>query len=110
MPEGMRWVGLDVQASESACAVFDAATGEVESRRFVGRPHELLEWLDGVERPFRAVYEAGPTRYGLARRAREHWLEVAVCAPGHIPRRPGDRVKPTGAMLCGWRACSRPAT
>jgi transposase len=93
MPEGMRWVGLDVHANESACAVFDTATGEVESRRFVGRPHELLEWLDGVERPFRAVYEAGPTGYGLARRARERGLEVAVCAPGHIARRPGDRVK-----------------
>lgn len=76
----------------------------------MGRPHELLEWLDGVERPFRAVYESGPSGYGLARRAREGGLEVAVCAPGHIARRPSDRVKTTGAMLCVWRACSRPAT
>ena len=93
MPEGMRWVGLDVHARETASAVFDGATGEVESRRFSGRPHELLEWLVGVERPFRAVYEAGPTGYGLARRARELGLDVRVCAPGHIARKPGDRVK-----------------
>jgi transposase len=89
----MRWVGLDVHAYETAGAVFDGATGEVESRRLPGRPHELLDWLEGVEPPFRAVYEAGPTGYGLARRAAERGLEVVVCAPGHIARKPGDRVK-----------------
>jgi transposase len=93
MPEGMRWVGLDVHARGTACAIFDGTSGEVESFSLVGRPHELLEWLERLERPFRAVYEAGPTGYGLARRARERGLEVAVCAPGHIARRPGDRVK-----------------
>jgi transposase len=93
MPEGMRWVGLDVHACESACALFDGTTGEVLSRRLSGRPHELLEWLEGVQRPFRAVYEAGPTGYGLARRAAERGFDVRVCAPGHIARRPGDRVK-----------------
>jgi transposase len=93
MPEGMRWVGLDVHAYETACAIFDGGTGEVESRRLPGRPHELLDWLEGVKPPFRAVYEAGPTGYGLARRARERGLELAVCAPGHIARKPGDRVK-----------------
>ena len=93
MPEGMRWIGLDVHARETACAVFDGTTGELEGRRFVGRPHQLLEWLAQIERPFRAVYEAGPTGYGLARRARERGIEMAVCAPGHISRKPGDRVK-----------------
>jgi transposase len=93
MPEGMRWVGLDVHAYETACAVFDGATGEVESRRFVGRPHELLDWLAGLGRPLRAVYEAGPTGYGLARGAAERGLDLLVCAPGHIARKPGGRVK-----------------
>ena len=93
MPEGMRWVGLDVHAKETACAVFDGGSGEVESRRLVGRPHEVLDWLEWVQRPFRAVYEAGPTGNGLARRARERGLELAVCAPGHIARKPADRVK-----------------
>ena len=86
-------MGWTCTLSETACAVFDAATGEVVSGRLRGRPHELLDWLEGIERPLRAVYEAGPTGYGLARRARERGLDVRVCAPGHIARRPGDRVK-----------------
>jgi transposase len=40
-----------------------------------------------------ATYEAGPTGYGLARAAAAHGIEVRVCAPGSIPRKPGERVK-----------------
>lgn len=69
MAHGIRWVGLDVHAHESTIAIFDQGTGEVTTKRVVGRPHELLPWLRGVARPARAVYEAGPTGYGLARRA-----------------------------------------
>ena len=43
--------------------------------------------------PVRAVYEAGPTGFGLARQARAEGLEVMVCSPGAIPRQPGDRIK-----------------
>ncbi len=32
MPDGIRWVGLDVHARESTLAVFDQATGEVVTR------------------------------------------------------------------------------
>jgi transposase len=39
------------------------------------------------------VYEAAPTGYGLARRARARGIEMAVCAPRRTERRPGDRVK-----------------
>lgn len=93
MPEGMRWVGLDVHAYETAGAVFDGASGEVEGHRLSGRPHELLDWLERLQPPVRAVYEAGPSGYGLARRAAERGLDLRVCAPGHIARKPGDRVK-----------------
>jgi hypothetical protein len=93
MPDGIRWVGLDVHARESTLAVFDQATGEVVTRRVVGRPHELLPWLRGVERPTRMVYEAGPTGYGLARRARAEGIELDVCAPGKTDRPAADRVK-----------------
>jgi transposase len=82
-----------VHAHESTIAIFDQGTGELTTRRVVGRPHELLPWLRGVARPARAVYEAGPTGYGLARRARAEGIEIAVCAPGRTERRPGDRVK-----------------
>jgi transposase len=93
MPNGMRWVGLDVHAHASALAVFDDATGEVITRRVVGRPIETLDVLRGLPQPMRAVYEAGPTGYGLVRRARAEGLEMVVCSPGNIERRAGDRVK-----------------
>src|SRR3954470_13063386 len=92
MPNGMRWVGLDVHARASAVAVFDDSTGEVISRRVVGRPIEVLGVLRELPGPLRAVYEAGPTGYGLVRRARGG-IEMAVCSPGNIERRPGDRIK-----------------
>ena len=69
MPDGIRWVGLDVHARESTLAVFDQATGEVITKRVVGRPHELLPCLLEIPRPARMVYEAGPTGYGLAPRS-----------------------------------------
>ncbi len=93
MPDGIRWVGLDVHARESTLAVFDQGTGEVVTRRVVGRPHELLRWLLEVPRPARMVYEAGPTGYGLARRARQEGIELSVCAPSKTERQPLDRVK-----------------
>src|SRR5919108_5961119 len=82
MADGIRWVGLDVHAHESTLAIFDQATGELMTRRVVGRPYALMPWLRGVERPARMVYEAGPTGYGLARRALAEGIELCVCAPG----------------------------
>ena len=93
MANGMRCVGLDVHVRETQAAVLDEGTGELSYRRIRGRPHEVVPYLEGLERPFRAVYEAGPTGYGLARRARERGLDVGVCAPGHILRRRQDRIK-----------------
>ena len=92
MPDGIRWVGLDVHARESTLAVFDQATGEVTTKRVMGRPHELLPWLRAVQRPARMVYEAGPTGYGLARRALAEGIELSVCAPSKTER-PSDRIK-----------------
>jgi hypothetical protein len=66
----MRWVGLDVHARASTVAVFDDVTGEVMTRRVNGRPLEVLDVLHRLPRPLRAVYEAGPTGYGLVRRER----------------------------------------
>jgi transposase len=92
--ESMRWVGVDVHAKESLAAVLDPATGEINTQRISGRPGEaVLEWLATVAPPFRAVYEAGPTGYGLVRRARERGLDVVVCAPGHILKNATDHIK-----------------
>ena len=96
MPDGIRWVGLGVHALEPTFAVFDHATGEVSTRRAVGRPHELLPWLRAVKRPARMVHEAGPTGYGLACRALAEGIELGVCAPGKTECPPADRVKTEG--------------
>src|SRR5215218_3507184 len=93
MANSMRCVGLDVHVRETQAAVLDLGTGEVSYRRIRGRPHEVVPYLEGLEGPLRAVYEAGPTGYGLARRARERGLSVEVCAPGHILKRAQDRIK-----------------
>jgi transposase len=91
--DGIRWVGLDVHAHESTFAVFDQASGELITKRVAGRPHELIERLMDIPVPARMVYEAGPTGYGLARRARAVGIEMAVCAPGRTDRSPAERIK-----------------
>ena len=108
MPEGIRWVGLDVHARESTLAIFDQATGEVITRRVVGRPHEVLPWLRELPRPVRAVYEAGPTGYGLARRARGGGDRGLGLRAGQAGARSGqDR---STATRSGWRGCWRPGS
>jgi transposase len=91
--EVTRFVGLDVHATETQAAVLDQKTGEMVYRRIRGRPREVVDYLETVARPFRAVYEAGPTGYGLARRAAERGLSVEVCAPGHILKHASERIK-----------------
>ena len=70
MSEGICFVGLDVHARKTSAAAVALGSGEV-----------------------RAVYEAGPTGFGLARAGRAAGFEVMVCSPGAIPRQPGDRIK-----------------
>jgi transposase len=41
----------------------------------------------------RAVYEAGPTGFGLARVATDRGIDVRVVAAGKVPRASGDRIK-----------------
>lgn len=93
MTDTMPRVGLDVHANQTHRAALDLATGELSRRRIEGPPERALDDLDGLGPSPIAVYEAGPTGFGLARAARERGLDVRVCAPGLIPRKPGDRVK-----------------
>jgi len=92
--QAIRLVGLDVHAAQTAGACLDHRTGEVIAQTIRGMPErEVLAWLESLPGPWRAVYEAGPTGYGLARAARDRGLDVVVCAPGHIRRHPSERVK-----------------
>lgn len=71
-----------------------AISGELRLERLRGAPSAtVIGFLERLEQPVRAVYEAGPTGFGLARAASERGLDLRVIAPGSIPRAPGDRVK-----------------
>jgi len=90
----MALVGLDVHRAQTVAAVLDPVTGELSVERLRGVPQRVvLAFLEELGRPVRAVYEAGPSGFGLARAAEERGVEVRVIAPGSIPRAPGDRVK-----------------
>ena len=93
MPERICFVGLDVHARRTARAAVQLGSGEVFEAQIPGPPVEAIEWLQTLPGPVRAVYEAGPTGFGLARAARAAGIEMMVCAPGAIPRQPGNRVK-----------------
>src|SRR5438034_4127467 len=90
--KAMSVVGLDVHARQTHAAVLVPDTGELRVCRLRMAPVEVASFLDGLG-PVRAVYEAGPTGFGLARVAREHGIDVRVAAPGSIPKGAGDRVK-----------------
>jgi transposase len=87
------FVGLDVHAKQTHAGIFDPASGELSRRRLNGEPLVVLPFLEALGAGVCAVYEAGPTGFGLARAAAERDLDVRVCAPGLIPRKPADRVK-----------------
>jgi transposase len=91
--DGICFAGLDVHARKTAAAAVQLGSGEVFKARLAGSPAAAIEWLQTLPGPVRAVYEAGPTGFGLARAGRAAGLEVMVCSPGAIPRQPGDRIK-----------------
>jgi transposase len=91
--EGICFAGLDVHARRTAGAAIKLGSGEVFKAQIPGSPIEAIGWLQSLPGSVRAVYEAGPTGFGLARAARAMGVEVMVCSPGAIPRQPGDRVK-----------------
>ena len=86
-------VGLDVHAKATVAACLDVESGELCFRRVNGPPRSVLDYLEGLPASVLATYEAGVVGYGLAREAAGRGIEVRVCAPGSIPRKPGDRVK-----------------
>jgi transposase len=91
--DGICFAGLDVHARKTAGAAVLLGSGEVFRAQIAGSPLAAIEWLRSLPGPVRAVYEAGPTGFGLARAARAAGIELMVCSPGAIPRQPGDRIK-----------------
>jgi transposase len=91
--DGICFVGLDAHARKTAVAAIRLGSGEVWKAQLPGSPAAAIEWLRTLPGEVRAVYEAGPTGFGLARAARAAGIEMTVCSPGAIPRQPGDHTK-----------------
>jgi transposase len=85
-------VGLDVHARQTHAAVLVPDTGEVSVSKLRMEPVGVVSFLEGLG-PVRAVYEAGPTGFTLARAAQKRGVDIRVVAPGSIPKGSGDRVK-----------------
>jgi len=98
MTDGICFAGLDVHARKTAAAAVQLGSGEVFKAQLPGSAAAAIEWLQSLPGPVRAIYEAGPTGFGLARAARGAGVEVMVCSPGAIPRQPGDRIKTRDAL------------
>jgi transposase len=93
MEQSMSLVGLDVHASQTHAAILDTSTGELRGVKLRMAPGQVVEFLATLPGPVRAVYEAGPTGFGLARVASDRGIDVRVVAAGKVPRASGDRVK-----------------
>ena len=67
----MTSAAMDVHARSTTTAAIDVQTGVITRRRFGdGRVEPVVEWLAALPAPVVAVYEAGPTGFGLYRAAR----------------------------------------
>src|SRR3954471_6347485 len=91
--DGICFAGLDVHARKTAGAAVQLGSGEVFRAQLGASSAAAIEWLQSLPGGVRAVYEAGPTGFGLARAARAAGIEMMVCSPGAIPRQPGDHTK-----------------
>jgi transposase len=87
------WVGLDVHARSTHAAAIDVVTGELRRARFGAGSEPVVAWLSSLGAPVRAVYEAGPTGFGLCRATRDAGVLIEVVAPGKTARPAADRVK-----------------
>ena len=86
-------VGLDVHARSVVGCAIDNQSGEVFRRRLGPGGEEIRDWVASLPGPVRAVYEAGPTGFALARFLRAAGIECLVAAPSKLQRPVGDRVK-----------------
>lgn len=89
-------IGLDVHARSVRAAALDTSTGELIEAKLPPGSDAVALWVAGIAEqhgPVAAVYEAGPTGFGLARALTIAGVPVTVAAPSKIIRPAGDRVK-----------------
>jgi len=86
-------VGLDVHARSVVAAAIDGVTGEVFRARLVPDPAEVIGWISALPGPVAAVYQSGPTGFGLAPELNAAGIWCQVAAASKLQRPAGDRVK-----------------
>jgi transposase len=86
-------VGLDVHARSVVACGLDRETGEVFEQRLTPSHEEIAAWIRSLPGPVAAVYEAGPTGFGLARSLQNAGIVCEVAAPSKLMRPSGDRIK-----------------
>lgn len=86
-------IGLDVHARSVSGFGIDGVTGEVFRRRLTPDFGEIRDWVRSLPGPVKAVYEAGPTGFTLARDLQAAGIDCVVAAPSKLQRPSGDRVK-----------------
>lgn len=64
MTDAICFAGLDVHGRRTAAAAVVLSSGEVFKARLPGSPAPVIEWLQSLPGPVRAVYEALPTGFG----------------------------------------------
>lgn len=86
-------IGLDVHARSIAASALVHETGEVVRASFAYDPSAVAAWAASLPQPARAVYESGPTGFGLKRSLDALELPAVMGAVSKMPRPCGDRVK-----------------
>lgn len=86
-------VGLDVHARSVAAAAIDGVTGELVQAKLTPSHEHIRSWIQALPGPAAAMYEAGPTGFGLSRSLNEAGIRCEVVAPSKLQRPSGDRVK-----------------
>jgi transposase len=93
MAKAMTLAGLDVHARQTHAATLVLETASWDVAGCGWRRRRSRGSCPVCRRRWLAVYEAGPTGFGLARVAAGSGIDVRVVAPGSIPKGSGDRVK-----------------
>jgi len=99
MAQVRSWVGLDVHSAKVIAAVMDRESGELRMRRLRGATSDVVAFCAALPGPTRVAYEAGPTRFALARALAAAGVQCVIAAPGKIERPSSDRVKTDAQRL-----------
>ena len=84
-------VGLDVNARSVVAAAIDGVAGEVFRARLTPGNDDVIGWVRSLPGPSAAVYEAGPTGFGMSCAFTTAGIRCEVVAPSKIQRPAGDR-------------------